>query len=79
MTLEFNAVCRAGLDVRCEECQRFFRDGLTISFSKILTDEAVSGWKFEIHVSLLGHVCWLDEVLDISGSVVSVLSEVYHK
>ena len=42
----------AGLDVKCEACQRFFRDGLTISFTKILTDEAVSGWKFEIHVSL---------------------------
>lgn len=41
----------AGLDVKCEACQRFFRDGLTISFTKILTDEAVSGWKFEIHVS----------------------------
>lgn len=38
-----------GLDVRSEACQRFYRDGLTISFTKILTDEAVSGWKFEIH------------------------------
>ena len=40
-----------GMDVRSEPCQRFFRDGLTTSFTKILTDEAVSGWKFEIHVS----------------------------
>lgn len=51
----------AGLDVKCEACQRFFRDGLTISFTKILTDEAVSGWKFEIHVSFF--VCltvWFD-------------------
>lgn len=44
-------VSLSGLDVKCEACQRFFRDGLTISFTKILTDEAVSGWKFEIHVS----------------------------
>ncbi|KAI7808477.1 probable ubiquitin carboxyl-terminal hydrolase FAF-X [Triplophysa rosa] len=44
-------LCKKGLDVKCEACQRFFRDGLTISFTKILTDEAVSGWKFEIHVS----------------------------
>lgn len=44
-------VALSGLDVKCEACQRFFRDGLTISFTKILTDEAVSGWKFEIHVS----------------------------
>lgn len=42
---------KIGLDVKSEACQRFFRDGLTISFTKILTDEAVSGWKFEIHVS----------------------------
>jgi len=38
------------LDVRCEACQRFFKEGLTTSFVKILTDEAVSGWKMEIHV-----------------------------
>ncbi|KAG8178428.1 hypothetical protein JTE90_019137 [Oedothorax gibbosus] len=42
-------LCKQGLDTRSEACQRFFRDGLTISFTKILTDEAVSGWKFEIH------------------------------
>ncbi|GIY19651.1 probable ubiquitin carboxyl-terminal hydrolase FAF-X [Caerostris extrusa] len=42
-------LCKIGLDTRSEVCQRFFRDGLTISFTKILTDEAVSGWKFEIH------------------------------
>ncbi|CAL1289008.1 unnamed protein product [Larinioides sclopetarius] len=40
---------KSGLDTRSESCQRFYRDGLTISFTKILTDEAVSGWKFEIH------------------------------
>ncbi|XP_030838236.1 probable ubiquitin carboxyl-terminal hydrolase FAF-X isoform X3 [Strongylocentrotus purpuratus] len=40
---------KKNLDIRSESCQRFFRDGLTISFTKILTDEAVSGWKFEIH------------------------------
>ncbi|XP_070538663.1 ubiquitin carboxyl-terminal hydrolase 9X-like isoform X2 [Ptychodera flava] len=42
-------LCKRGLDIRSEACQRFFRDGLTTSFTKILTDEAVSGWKFEIH------------------------------
>lgn len=40
-----------GIDTRSEACQRFFREGLTISFTKILTDEAVNSWKFEIHVS----------------------------
>lgn len=39
------------LDTKSEECQRFFRDGLTTSFHKILNDEAVNGWKYEIHVS----------------------------
>ncbi|RWS27831.1 putative ubiquitin carboxyl-terminal hydrolase FAF-X-like protein [Leptotrombidium deliense] len=42
-------LCKRGLDTKSEACQRFFREGLTISFTKILTDEAVSGWKFEIH------------------------------
>ncbi|XP_066267004.1 ubiquitin carboxyl-terminal hydrolase 9X-like isoform X4 [Branchiostoma lanceolatum] len=42
-------LCKKSLDTRSEACQRFFRDGLTISFTKILTDDAVSGWKFEIH------------------------------
>jgi hypothetical protein len=53
-----------GLDVKSEACQRFFRDGLTISFTKILTDEAVSGWKFEIHVSFtfdLKEQIWMGE------------------
>ena len=39
------------LDTKSEECQRFFRDGLTTSFHKILNDEAVNGWKYDIHVS----------------------------
>lgn len=40
-----------GLDAKSEACQRFFQDVLTVSFTKILMDEALSGWKFEIHVS----------------------------
>jgi len=54
---------KIGLDVKSEACQRFFRDGLTISFTKILTDEAVSGWKFEIHVSgyFLFLFCFLEK------------------
>ncbi|KAF5307812.1 hypothetical protein FQR65_LT06684 [Abscondita terminalis] len=42
-------LARKGLDTRSEACQRFFRDGLTISFTKILTDDAVSSWKSNIH------------------------------
>ncbi|XP_031516942.1 probable ubiquitin carboxyl-terminal hydrolase FAF-Y isoform X8 [Papio anubis] len=51
-----------GLDVKSEACQRFFRDGLTISFTKILTDEAVSGWKFEIHG-------WLVDLINKFGTL----------
>ncbi|XP_066519025.1 ubiquitin carboxyl-terminal hydrolase 9X-like isoform X1 [Hoplias malabaricus] len=53
---------KKGLDVKCEACQRFFRDGLTISFTKILTDEAVSGWKFEIHRCIISNTHRLVEL-----------------
>ena len=46
------ALSRRGIDQQSEACQRFYRDGLTTSFTKILTDEAVTGWKLEIHVSM---------------------------
>ncbi|KAJ8679779.1 hypothetical protein QAD02_015566 [Eretmocerus hayati] len=42
-------LCRKGIDVQSEACQRFFREGLTISFTKILTDDAVNSWKMNIH------------------------------
>ncbi|XP_064639618.1 probable ubiquitin carboxyl-terminal hydrolase FAF-X isoform X3 [Lineus longissimus] len=42
-------LCKRGVDTKSKPCQRFFAEGLTISFTKILTDEAVSGWKYEIH------------------------------
>lgn len=45
------ALSRKHMDHMCEPCQRFYREGLTTSFTKILTDDAVSGWKMEIHVS----------------------------
>lgn len=40
-------------DEKCEPCQRFYREGLTISFTKILTDDAVSSWKPEIHKAIM--------------------------
>ncbi|XP_052783474.1 probable ubiquitin carboxyl-terminal hydrolase FAF-X isoform X2 [Mya arenaria] len=46
-------LCKEGLDTRSEACQRFFREGLTVSFTKIMTDDAVSGWKYEIHKCIL--------------------------
>ncbi|XP_017336947.1 probable ubiquitin carboxyl-terminal hydrolase FAF-X isoform X3 [Ictalurus punctatus] len=56
------ALSKKGLDVKSEACQRFFRDGLTISFTKILTDEAVSGWKFEIHRCIINNTHRLVEL-----------------
>ncbi|CAG7834571.1 unnamed protein product [Allacma fusca] len=48
-------LCRKGVDTKSEACQRFFREGLTISFTKILTDDAVSSWKPEIHKCILSN------------------------
>ena len=42
----------SGLDTKSEPCQRFFREGLSQSFQKILNDEAVHSWKYEIQVML---------------------------
>eukprot|EP00794_Sanderia_malayensis_P010838 gene10838-11990_t len=42
-------LAKQGLDAKSESCQRFIRDGMTISFNKIFLDDAVSTWKFEIH------------------------------
>lgn len=39
-----------GRDTQVEACQRFFREGLTLSFNRILTDDAVSTWKPDIQV-----------------------------
>ncbi|XP_061435835.1 probable ubiquitin carboxyl-terminal hydrolase FAF-X [Lethenteron reissneri] len=55
-------LCKKGLDLKSEACQRFFRDGLTISFTKILTDEAVSGWKYEIHRCIISNTHRLVEL-----------------
>ncbi|KAG2456362.1 USP9X hydrolase, partial [Polypterus senegalus] len=53
---------KKGLDVKCEACQSFFREGLTVSFRKLLTDDAVSGWKFEIHG-------WLVDLINRFGTL----------
>ena len=43
----------SGRDTEVEACQRFFREGLTLSFSRILTDDAVSTWKPDIQVHIV--------------------------
>lgn len=40
-------------DKRCEPCMRFYREGLLTSFTKIMTDEAVSSWRSDIHKCIL--------------------------
>lgn len=37
-----------GEDVNNLACQHFYTDSLTVSFTKILTDDAVSSWKNNI-------------------------------
>ncbi|XP_026323637.1 probable ubiquitin carboxyl-terminal hydrolase FAF-Y isoform X2 [Hyposmocoma kahamanoa] len=37
-----------GEDINHPGCQRFYNDALTVSFTKILTDDAVSSWKNNI-------------------------------
>lgn len=44
---------KAGIDYDCDLCVKFYREGLTISFMKILTDEAVNSWKLSIHSNIL--------------------------
>lgn len=44
---------QAGCDHECEPCMRFYRESLYISFVKILTDEAVTSWKFNIQYCIL--------------------------
>lgn len=45
------SLCRSKLDTQSEPCQRFFRDGLSISFVRIFTDDAVTTWKYDIYVT----------------------------
>lgn len=44
---------QAEIDNQCEPCQKFYKDELTTSFLKILTDEAVNSWKYNIHYCIL--------------------------
>ena len=38
-------LCRTGLDIKSEHCQKFFRKGLKTSFEKLFTSEWVHAWK----------------------------------
>ena len=47
------SLAKAKADKRCEPCMRFYRDGLLVSFTRIMTDEAVSSWRLDIHKCIL--------------------------
>lgn len=66
---------KRGLDTSCDPCQRFIRDGLTTSFIRVLTDDAVNGWKPEIHKCIFKNCERLIElcVLKLQDDVHSLL------
>ena len=39
------------MDTKNEACQRFIRDSVVSSFTKICCDDAVNTWKIDIQVS----------------------------
>ena len=41
-----------GTDDKSEPCQRFFREGLMTSFTKVMLDDAVINWREDVQVSL---------------------------
>ena len=46
-------LAKAKVDKKCEPCMRFYREGLLVSFTRIMTDEAVSSWRPDIHKCIL--------------------------
>ena len=47
------SLAKVKADKRCEPCMRFYREGLLVSFTRIMTDEAVSSWRLDIHKCIL--------------------------
>jgi len=57
------ALCKKGLDVNNEGCQKFFRDAMILSFTRILTDDAVNSWKVNIQQYIMNNCMKLVELL----------------
>jgi len=49
----------AKVDTKNELCQRFYRDCIVSSFTKILCDDAVNGWKYDIQSCIYKNVLML--------------------
>ena len=64
-------------DTEVEACQRFFRDGLSLSFNRILTDDAVSTWKPDIQVFL--HSLQTHQTCILQYMYMCTLSEHYRR
>lgn len=57
------AFCKKGLDIDNEGCQKFFRDAMVLSFTRILTDDAVNSWKVNIQQCIMNNCMKLVELL----------------
>uniref|UniRef100_A0A8D8QPH5 ubiquitinyl hydrolase 1 n=1 Tax=Cacopsylla melanoneura TaxID=428564 RepID=A0A8D8QPH5_9HEMI len=68
-------LCKTNSDVESEPCQRFYREGLTVSFTKILTDDVVRNWKSNIHNCIYNNCQKLVElvVLKLGQDVIPLL------
>lgn len=60
LSIEF---CKRGLDINSEGCQKFFRDAMILSFTRILTDDAVNSWKINIQQCIMNNCMKLVELL----------------
>jgi len=56
-------LCKKGIDVNSEGCQKFFREAMVLSFTRILTDDAVNSWKVNIQQCILNNCMKLVELL----------------
>ncbi|XP_050542237.1 probable ubiquitin carboxyl-terminal hydrolase FAF-X isoform X2 [Daktulosphaira vitifoliae] len=60
ISIEFS---KRRLDTNHEECQKFFRDAMVLSFTRILTDDAVNSWKSNIQQCIMNNCIKLVELL----------------
>jgi ubiquitin carboxyl-terminal hydrolase 9/24 len=72
-------LCNNKSDSSSEHCQRFFKDGLALSFVRILTDDAVNTWKYDIYKHIYNNslkaieLCIL-KLLDDSSPLLDLLA-----
>lgn len=57
------ALGKKGLDINNESCYKFYRDALVVSFTRILTDDAVNSWKTNIQHCIMSNCMKLIELM----------------